>query len=328
MRRREFITLAGSAAAWPLAARGQQPKMPIIGHLSLGVANSSSSKDMLSSFLQGLKEVGYVDQANVMIEYRWANLQNDRLQELATDLVARRVSVIAAMGNPLPAIVAKATTTTIPIVFATAVNPIEFGLVPSLSRPGGNITGVTSLNLEIGPKRLELLHELIAPATTAAVLVNVTNPQAEPSLRELEAAARTLGVTLHVLKASTDQEIDSAFTSIVRLRPGGLVIDPDAFFNSRLERLAALALRNAVPTIYYRPSFAAAGGLMSYGGDSTDAYRIAGVYTGRILKGERPADLPVQQATKIELVINLKTAKALGLNVPITLLGRADEIIE
>ena len=277
---------------------------------------------------QGLKEAGYVEGQNVRFEYRWADGHYDRLPALAADLVRRRVDVIAATGGPA-ALAAKAASATIPIVFRVAADPIAAGLVASLSRPGGNVTGVTSLNLEVGPKRLEFLHELIPSATIMAALVNPTNPSnAEILSRDLQATARLLGLQLHPLHASSDADIDAVFSTLTELRAGGLVVGTDAFFTSRTEKLAALTLRYRIPTIYQWREFVAAGGLMSYGGSSTDSYRLAGVYTGRILRGEKPADLPVQQATKLELFINLKTAKALGLTVPQSLLASADEVIE
>ena len=329
MRRREFITLLGGAAAsWPLAASAQQPALPVIGFLALSTSNTFSAQEIVSFFLQGLENAGYVDGRNVAIDYRWAEFQDDRLRMSAADLVARRVAIIAALGNPAPAIVAKAATTTIPIVFAVAGDPVALGLVASLSRPGGNLTGVTSLNVEIAPKRLELLHELVPAGSGIALLLNPTSPFAESLSRDFQAAAHTLGLPFHVLNASSADEIDLAFTTMAQRRVAGLVIAPDAYFNSRLDRLAALALQHRIPAIYSRREFPAAGGLMSYGGGFTDAFRLAGVYAGRILKGEKPMDLPVQQASKVELFINLKTAKALGLTVPQTLLIAAEEVIE
>jgi len=322
MNRREFIMLLGGAVAWPLAARAQQA-MPAIGFLG-----SESFEDRLRAFRQGLRDTGYVEGNNVAIEYRWAEGQNDRLPTLAANLVRIRVTVIATPDTPA-ALAAKAATTTIPIIFFTAANPVEIGLVANLARPGGNLTGVTTLGLEVGPKRLELLHELVPAATTMALLVNPTSlALSERTTRDLQTAARALGLKIHVLHASTEREIDSAFATFAQLRAGGLVIGPDAFFTSRAEELAALALRHRVPAIYQFREFVEAGGLMSYGTDLTDGNRLTGVYTGRILKGEKPADLPVQQSSKAELIINLKTARALGLTVPLPLIGRADEVIE
>jgi putative ABC transport system substrate-binding protein len=325
MRRRTFITLLGGAAvAWPLAARAQQPEVPVVGFLNGGSPDGYAP--MVAAFHQGLKDTGYVEAQSVRIEHRWADGQYDRLPAMAADLVHRQVAVIVT--NSPGMLAAKAATTTIPTVFTTSGDPVELGFVASLARPGRNITGVTQLNVEVAPKRLELMHELVPTATIMAVLLNPTYPSAETQSRAMQAAARTLGLQLHVLRASNERDIDDAFATLAQLRAGAFVISSDPFFNSRAEQFAALALRHAVPTIFQYREFAAAGGLMSYGGSIIDSYRQAGVYTGRILKGEKPADLPVQQSTKVELIINLKTAKALGLTVPITLLGRADEVIE
>ena len=326
MRRREFITLlGGAAAAWPLAGHAQQPAMPVIGFL--GTRASGDDPQLLTAFRRGLKEVGYVEGQNVAMEYRFAENQYDRLPVLAADLVRRQVAVIVANGPAAKA--AKEATPTIPIAFVAGFDPVEVGLVASMSRPGGNITGVSILDVELGPKRLQLLHELAPTATIIAALVNPTDPaRAETTSKELQAAARTLGLQLHVLHASTDRDFDTVFARLVELRAGGLVIGGEPFFNSRSEQLGALTLRHAMPTIYQLRAFAAAGGLVSYGGSLTDAYRQVGIYTGRLLKGEKPADLPVQQSTKVEMVINLKTAKMFGLTVPQSLLGRADEVIE
>jgi len=327
MRRREFITLFGGAVAWPITAPAQQPAMPVIGFL--GSASPDLYSDRLRAFRQGLKEAGYVEGQNVAVEYRWAEDHKDRLPALAAELVHRQVAVIAAAGGTPSAVAAKAATATIPIVFGVGTDPVELGLVASLARPGGNLTDITSLNVEVGPKRLELLRELLPTATTIAVLVNPTSPSiAEPFLRVLQTAARNLGLRLQILHATDERDFDQVFGTLVHLRAGALVIMPDTFFTAHSEQLALLALRHAVPAIYEFRKFAAAGGLMSYGSSETEYSRLVGIYVGRILKGEKPADLPVQQSTKVELIINLKTASALGLTFPLTLLGRADEVIE
>jgi putative ABC transport system substrate-binding protein len=324
MRRREFIAGLGSAAAWPLAARAQQPAMPVVGFLTGNAADTWRA----TAFREGLKESGYVDGQNVSVEYRWAEGQLDRLQALAVDLVRLRVSAIAALGNAA-VLAARAATTTIPIVFQTGVNPVDIGLVAALNRPGGNLTGVTSMNLELGPKRLELLHELVPSATVFVLLVNPTNStQTEIQSRDFQAAAQTLGLQLYILTASAERDFDTVFATLDQLGARGLVIAADAFLNSRTRQLVALAERHGVPAIYPFYDDTVAGGLMSYGGSITDQYRAVGNYVGRILKGEKPADLPVQQSAKIELIINLKTAKALGLTFPLNLLGRADAVIE
>jgi putative ABC transport system substrate-binding protein len=326
VRRREVITLLGGAAAtWPLAARAQQPAKPLVGYL--GSETPALFATRLRAFREGLSEMGYVEGRNVAIEYRWADGQYDRLPALAADLVRRQVSVIATPGSSAAALAAKAATSTVPIVFYIGGDPVELELVGSLARPGGNVTGVSTLSVDIGPKLLELLHELVPTATMLALLVNPTNPETDKS-RDLQAVARSLGVQLLVLNASTERDFETVFATLTERRAGGLVIGPHIFFTSRSDQLAALALRHAIPTIFQFRQFAAAGGLMSYGGNLMDAHRLAGVYTGRILKGEKPADLPVQQSTKIELFINLRTAKALGLTVPTALLVRADEVIE
>jgi putative ABC transport system substrate-binding protein len=326
MKRREFITLLGGAAAWPVAARSQQQAMPVIGFLN---ADSPQGYErQLSAFLTGLSERGYVDGRNVTIEYRWAGNRLDRLPAMAAKLAHRQVTVIAATSTPA-ALAAKAATTTIPIVFETGGDPVQLGLVASLNQPGGNVTGVTQLSWEVIPKRLELLHELLPTAGVMALLVNPTDSvYAEMQSREALAVAHSLGLKLDVLNASTERDFDSVFADLIRLRAGGLVIGGDALFNSRIKQLATLTIQHAVPAVYQWREFAAAGGLLSYGSDVTDAYRVAGVYTGRILKGDKPADLPVQQSTKVELFLNLKTAKALGITVPLPLSGRADEIFE
>ena len=327
MQRREFITLLGVAAiVWPLKARAQQPAMPVIGFLGGGSLDTDANR--VRAFRQGLSETGYVEDKNVAIEYRWAEGHYDRFPALAAELVRRQVDVIAAFGGTASALPAKAATTSIPIVFSVAVDPVEFGLVDSLSRPGGNITGVTLLSVVLGSKLLELLHELLPTATVMALLVNPTSPVAETLLRDAQATARTLGLQLHVLHANTERDFDTVFATLVQMRAGALVIGADAFFTNHGEQLAALALRNAVPTIYATREFAVAGGLISYGPSIADSWRLMGIYTGRILKGDKPADLPVQQVSKVELVINLKTAKALGITFPLSLLGRADEVIE
>jgi len=330
MKRREFITLLGSAAAaWPLAALAQQPAMPVVGFLN--AASPDLFAHVVRAFHLGLSEAGYVEGRNVAIEYRWAENQYDRLPELAAELVRRRVSVITTGSSTLAALAAKAATTTLPIVFLMGSDPVQFGSVVSLNRPGGNLTGITTLNLEMTPKRLQVLRELLPTTTIMAVLVNPTNAPAtvETEVRQVQAAAHTLGLQMvHVLQASTERDLDSAFSTLIQRRAGGLVISADTFFSGKSVELAALASRHAVPTISPYRDFVTAGGLMSYGGSVAELYRLAGVYTGRILKGEQPADLPVQQVTKVQLAINLKTAKALGLTVPTSLIGRADEIIE
>jgi ABC-type uncharacterized transport system substrate-binding protein len=325
MRRRDFLNLLGGAAAMSFAAHAQQSVMPVIGFINAAPAQSYASQ--LAAFLKGLDEKGYVDGRNVTIEYRWADGHYDRLPALAADLVRRQVTVIAATTTPA-ALAAKAATTTIPIVFTTVGDPVQLHLVTSLNRPGGNVTGVTQMNVEVAPKRLELLYELVPTASVMALLVNSTNPNTETNTKELQAAARTLGLELHVLNASTERDFDGVFAKLTQLRAGGLVIGQDPFFTVQREHLAALTVRHAVPAIFYGREFVAAGGLLSYGADVADAYRLTGNYTGRVLKGEKPADLPVQQVTKVEMYINLKTAKAPGVNVPNTLIGRADEVIE
>jgi putative tryptophan/tyrosine transport system substrate-binding protein len=325
MKRREFVTLlGGAAAAWPLAARAQQPAMPVIGFVSS--ASAAGYQPLVTAFRQGLAEIGYVEGRNVTIEYRWAENQYDRPPDLAADLVRRQVDVIVANGPAtFPARIA---TTTIPIVFSAGYDPVELGLVSSLHRPGGNLTGASMLNLEVVPKRLQLLHEFVPAATVLALLVNPSNPNAASQTRDLQAAAHTLGLQSHILHASSDRDFDTTFAKLHELRAGALVIGADAFFNTRSAQLAALALRHAVPAAYQYREFTAAGGLMSYGGSITDAYRQAGIYAGRILKGEKAGELPIQRSTKLELFLNLKTAKALGLTVPLPLIGRADEVIE
>jgi putative ABC transport system substrate-binding protein len=324
--RRELIAaLGGAAAAWPLAARAQQSSMPVIGFLNS--ETPAGYAPMAAAFRQGLNEAGFVEGKNVAIEYRWAHSQNERLPALAAELVRHPVVLIAAAGAA-PALAAKAATTTIPIVFSTGADPVQAGLVASLHRPGSNVTGVANLGVELLGKQLEMLHEMVPSATTVAGLVNPNFPASEVQAKDLQAAAIKLGLQLHVLHASADRDFDTVFETIARLRVAALVIAVDAFFISRKDRIIALALRHAVPSIYYLREFAASGGLMSYGTSVTDGYRRVGIYAGRILKGEKPADLPVQQSTKFELIINLNTAKAFGLTVPFHLQQLADEVIE
>ena len=327
MRRREFITvLVGTAVSWPLASRAQQSSAPLVGFLN--VASSDGYRAMAAAFRQGLQETGYIEGQNVAIEYRWAEGQIERLPAMVADLIHRRVAVIAATSTPA-ALAAKAATKTIPIVFEIGGDPIKLGLVASLNRPGGNVTGVTQLTAGLVVKKLEMLHELLPTAKTAALLVNPASPSnAEGQIRETTSAAQMLGLELHLLKASTDEQLDAVFANLGQLRAGGLVVGGDAFFTSHMGQLAALAVRHAVPTIYSGREFAAAGGLMSYGGSVADSYRLAGVHTGRVLKGDKPADLPVQQATKIELYINLKTARALGIPAALVRARRRDNRIK
>ena len=328
MRRREFITLiGGAAAAWPLAARAQQPAMPLIGYLGVSSFEKSAGRS-LHAFKRGLAESGYVEDRNVTIEYRWADDEYDRLPVLAVELVQRGVAVLVAAGSPA-ALPAKAATTVIPIVFMIGSDPVELGLVAGLNRPGGNLTGVAYLNVEVAPKRLELLHELIPTAKSIALLVNPANPVvADAQAKELQAAISTLGLNLMLVKASNPLEMEDAFATLVRERVEALQIGVDPLFGNHVDQLVTLAARHKVPTIYPWREFTAAGGLMNYGSSIPDAFRQVGVYTGQILKGAKPADLPVQRPTKLQFVLNLKTAKALGLEVPPTLLARADEVIE
>ena len=327
MRRREFISLIGGAAAvWPLAARAQQPAMPVIGFLS--GTSSKGYAPYLAAFREGLREGGFVEGQNVTIEYRWADDHYERLPELAADLVTRRVALIAAAGGSPAALAAKSATTTIPIVFQIGVDPVKAGLVSSLNQPGGNITGFANLALEVGPKRLELLHRLVPNATNIAVLVNPARSNVEAETKDMQSAANKLGLQLNVLYASTERDFDKVFATSVQLRAGGVVISGDPFFNTRSEELAAMAIHYMVPAIYQFHEFAAAGGLVSYGSSIKNTHREAGIYTARILKGEKPADLPVQEPSKVELIINLKTAKALGLEIPPSILTSADEVIE
>jgi putative tryptophan/tyrosine transport system substrate-binding protein len=325
IRRRDFLTLLGGAAAWPLTARAQQAAIPVIGYLNYGSPESDASR--LTGVRRGLNQTGYVEGRNFVMEYRWAGNQADRLQALAADLVQLQVAVIVAAGV-LPALAAKAATTSIPIVFNVGADPVQFGLVASLNRPGGNLTGVNQFIGELGAKGLALLHDLVPSAATVGFLENPNNPTSELMTRDMLAAASVVGLKVQILKASTDREIDAAFASLVQERTGALLVGTDAFLNNRMERLAELAALHAIPTMYPSREFIVAGGLISYGTSLIETYRQVGLYTGRILKGEKLADLPVIQATKIELVINLKTAKTLGLTVPNKLLALADEVTE
>jgi putative ABC transport system substrate-binding protein len=325
MRRREFIkVVAGSAVAWSLPASAQP--MPVVGFLN--VESSERYQPMAAAFRRGLQESGYVEGKNVTIEYRWADGHVERLPALAADLAEKRVTVIAATSTPA-AIAAKAATTTVPIVFETASDPVRLGLVDSLSRPGGNVTGVTQTNVEIAPKRLEVMHELLPNAKVIGLLINPADPSlAEPQLKDFQAAAHSLGVELHVVNVRTDSELEKTFVDLSDLHVAGVIISTDPFFTSRPQQIASLTTRYAMPAVSKGREFAAAGGLLSYGADTLDTYRLTGVYTGRVLKGEKPADLPVQQATKVELYINLKTAKKFGITVPLPMSGRADEVFE
>jgi putative ABC transport system substrate-binding protein len=325
MKRREFITVLGGATVWPLIASAQQSKMPVIGFLA--TRSRDDDPQLLASFRKALNEAGYVEGQTVTFEYRFADNRYDRLPELVADLVKRQVDVISANGPA--AQIAKAATSTIPVVFTAGFDPVKVGIVPNLNHPGGNVTGVSIVEVELGQKRLELLHALIPAAKTIGVLVNpIDATRADIILKDMQTAAEGLGVQLHVVRASTDEEIAAAFKSLVQRQTAGLVIGGEPFFNSRSKLLGELSIQHGVSTIYQLSAFAAAGGLMSYGGSLTDAYRLSGIYAGRILKGEKPGDLPIQLATKVEMVINLKTAKALGISIPLDLLGRADEVIE
>jgi putative ABC transport system substrate-binding protein len=328
MRRREFITLIGGAAAWPLAARAQQAAMPVVGVLS--ARGSSDDPHLTAAILQGLKEAGFVEGQNIAIEYRFAGNRYDRLPAMAADLVRRQVAMIVTLGGNVTAAAAKAATTTIPIVSNFGADPVTYGLVTSLNRPGANLTGISRFAIDLLPKRVELLHELVPKAMVIGFLVNPTSSFAESDERQVQAAAHALGQQVEVIKASTEHDIEAAFATLVELRADALLVEPDPFFNSssRIERVATLTLRHAVPAMHSVRDFVVAGGLMSYAPSLVDVYHGVGVYAGRVLKGEKPADLPVQQVTKIEFIINLKTARSFGLTVPPTLLALADEVIE
>ena len=326
MRRREFIALFGGAAAWPLAARGQQSGMPVVGYLEAGLPEALAHR--LAAFRKGLSETGYVEGQNVAIEYRWAQDQYDRLPELAADLVRRRVAVIATPGSAQGSLAAQAATTTIPIVFSTGVDPVKVGLVASLNRPGGNVTGVSSMTGELGAKQLGLLHELLPGATRFAVLANPNNAMTEAVIKDLHTAALAIGVQIDVFNAGTNRDIDTVFASLVQKRIDALLVSPDPLFSNRRGQLVTLATYHRIPAIYFSREFAEVGGLMSYGTSQTDIFHQVGIYVGRILKGEKPADMPILRATRFELVINLQTAKTLGLTIPPGVLAIADEVIE
>ena len=327
MRRREFITLVGGSAAWPLVARAQQPTMPVIGFLH--PASIDVIADRVRAFRQGLKDTGYIEGENVAVEYRWAEDQTERLPALAAELVRRRVTVIAAVGGNLSVLAAKTATTTIPIVFAVGEDPVGLGLVESMARPGGNVTGINFLASELHAKRLGLLHELVPSAVRVAVLINPGNAvNAETTLRDVQAASGAVGLQIHIIRASTSREIDAAFATMERERPDALLVGGDPFFNSRRVQLVLLATRHAVPAIYASREYAEIGALMSYGTNFLDAYRNVGVYVGRILKGAKAADIPIEQSTRFELVINLQAAKAISYEVPAGLVLRADTVIE
>jgi putative tryptophan/tyrosine transport system substrate-binding protein len=326
LTRREFLTLLGGATAWPLAARAQQQAMPVIGFLS--ARSSGESSQHIRAFRQGLSAAGYIEGQNVAVEYRWAEGQYDRLPMLASELVARRVSVIAATGGNVSGLAAKSATSTIPIVFIVGDDPVKLGLVPALNRPGGNVTGMSMFTTELGTKRLELLNELVSKGTTFGLLINPNYQGAAREAESVQAAARALERPIALLRASSEREIDEVFASLVDRKVGAVMVGADALFVSRRDQVVAQAARHAIPAIYDLRDFVEAGGLMSYGASLAEAYRQVGMYAGRILKGEKAAELPVQQAVKVELIVNLKTAKALALTFPITLLGRADEVIE
>ena len=326
MKRREFMTLLGGAAAWPLAARAQQPAMPVIGFL-----NSASPAEwtrFLTAFRRGLRETGFIEGLNVTVEVRWAEGQYARLPMLATDLVTRGITILVATGGSTSALAAKAATTIIPIVFSTGGDPVTEGLVASLDQPGGNSTGVSLLTNVLVAKRLEILREVVPNASIIGVLVNPRGAAAKAQLEHVEKAARTIGQQVHILRASSEREFEAVFATIVQTRIGALIVGADPFFNSRRDQLVALAARDRIPSIYEWREYAEAGGLMSYGSDLADGYHQVGIYAGRILKGDRPADLPVVQLTKVEFVLNLKTARSLGLTISLPLLGRADAVIE
>jgi len=326
VRRRQFITLLGGAAAWPLVARAQQPAMPVIGYLYTGSPDPSAH--LTSAFRKGLSEAGYTEGRDVTIEYRWAHNDNARLPELAADLVRRQVAVLVTPGSSPAALVAKATTSTIPVIFSIGADPVEIGLVTSLNRPGGNITGFSSMNVELAPKRFGLLHELLPQAGRAFVLANSSNPVADVFIRDVRAAATAVGWQIEVLTANTVSEINTAFSSLAQKSAAAVLVTPGPLFNNRRIQLATLASRYTLPVMFSSREFAEAGGLMSYGPSIPEEFRQAGLYAARVLKGEKPADLPVGRATKFEFVINLQTANALGIETPPTLLARADEVIE
>jgi ABC-type uncharacterized transport system substrate-binding protein len=326
MRRRKFIALLGGVAAYPLGAHAQQPPMPVIGFLSSNRADASPQ--FTAAFLEGLSAAGFVDGRNVTIEYHWADGHLERVPALTLDLIRRRVNVLFASGGDVPILVAKGATTTIPIVFITASDPVDMGFVVSLNRPGGNVTGVTSIAGQLGPKRVELVHELLPKAAAVGLILNPDIPNAEIDAAGMQAAAHGFGLQTHVLRATSDQDIEAAFAKLVELKVDALLVIPDPSFQSRRDLFARLSARYAVPAIYYSREYVAAGGLISYGASFTGTFRKAGNYVGRVLRGAKPAEMPVEQPTKFELAINLKTAKALGLAVPHSLLARADEVIE
>jgi putative ABC transport system substrate-binding protein len=327
MRRRDFITLVGGAAiGWPLPARAQQPAMPVIGFLS--AASAAATPQNAAALREGLADAGFVEGKNVAVEFRFADQHLERLPRLAIDLVRRQVAVIVTGGGDVPAMIAKGATSTIPIVFVTGFDPVKSGLVASLNRPGGNVTGATVIAGQLSEKRLELLRDLVPTARHIAVLINQDNPNAETDAPDLEAAARTLGIQIEFLEASDEREVDRAFVSLAQLKADALLLDPDPLFTTLRQKIVALAEQQSVPAVYYSRDYTGVGGLVSYGASFAGAYRQAGTYAGRIIKGEKPADLPVVQPAKFELVINLKSAKALGLTIPGAVLARADEVIE